>query len=310
MRGERSRSASAGRRQGARAPAIAVEPVTDVVCNLGESPLWSAEQETLHWVDVTERRIHSLKLATGAVETHATKSMPASLALRRSGGLLVAWRTGLSIFDPATGTSTGLPAGGIDFANERFNDGKVDRRGRFFVGTMDPKLERPVAGLYRVGTDRSVARLADGIRLSNGIAWSPDDRTLYHCESRPGLVFAYDFDVDAGIISNRRLFLDLSAEPYGPDGCTVDADGCLWLAEVRAGRVGRYAPDGRRIGGIDLPAKRVTSVMFGGAGLQTLFITTMRLGLDAGELAQQPLAGRLFAAAPSVAGLPEPQFAG
>jgi len=284
------------------------EPFTDIVCALGESPLWSPAEGRLYWVDISGRRIHGVHLDTGETRTLATEGLPAAVALHRPGRLLVAWRAGLSFLDVASGAGTPIPVP-VDFAEQRFNDGKVDRRGRFFVGTMHRGMQDPVGGLFRLDHDCGIARLAGDVRLSNGIAWSPDSRILYHCDSRPGIVFAWDFDLDTGEISRRRVFIDLTAGEARPDGCTVDAEGCLWLAEVGAGTIGRYAPDGRRIGQVTVPgAPRVTSVAFGGSGLGTLFITTLRPGTPE-ALAAQPLAGRLFVAEPDVEGLPETSFA-
>lgn len=248
-------------------------------------------------------------MRTITTETFSVTGMPGSIALRGDEAILVAFRIGLAIVSLDTGQETKL-ATTIDYGVERFNDGKCDRRGRFFAGTMDKTMKDAIGSLYRVGTDRSVTRMAGGIRLSNGIAWSPDNRTMYHCDSRPGYVYAYDYDIESGTPSNRRVHIDLSSAGYHPDGCTVDAEGFLWLAEVNSSRVGRYAPDGRRVSGIDLPTKRVSSVMFGGASLDTLFITTMHYNLTPEEHAAQPLAGRLFIAQPGVRGLPEPYYAG
>jgi len=288
---------------------IEVATFTDVEADLGEGPVWSARDQSIYWIDVTQRMIFRYGLTTEETEIVAVSGMPGSIALRRSGGLIVAFRTGLALIDLATGAETRLPSG-IDFGKERFNDGKCDRRGRFFAGTMDKTMQRPIGGLFRIDADHSVTRVADGIRLSNGIGWSPDNRVMYHCDSQPGYVYAYDYDIDTGTPRNRRIHIDLSSAGYAPDGCTVDAEGFLWLAEVGSGNVGRYAPDGRRVSGIELPTKRVTSVMFGGPKLGTLFITTMRYDLSPEESAAQPLAGRLFVCEPGVKGLPEPMFAG
>ncbi|MEP7205663.1 MAG: SMP-30/gluconolactonase/LRE family protein [Casimicrobiaceae bacterium] len=291
------------------ASAVQVEPYLDVKAELGEGPLWSPREQSLYWIDVTRRLIFRHDTRTGKTWTHSVSGMPGSIALCENGGVLAAYRTGLAHIDLATGTETRIPSS-IDFGIERFNDGKCDRRGRFFAGTMDKTMVAPVGALYRVDPDRSVTRLAEGIRLSNGIAWSPDDRTMYHCDSRPGVVYAYDYDIATGTPSNRRVHIDFTDRGYHCDGCTVDAEGFLWIAEVGGWHVGRYAPDGRRVSGIELPAKRVSSVMFGGPDLDTLFITTMYYNLKPDEVAAQPLAGRLFAARPGVRGLPEPYFAG
>ena len=288
---------------------IEVETLTDIEADLGEGPVWSPEEQTIYWIDVTQRKIFRHALATKKTETFAVSGMPGSIALRKRGGIVAAFRTEPALIDLVSGAETKLPSG-IDFGKERFNDGKCDRRGRFFAGTMDKTMQDAIGGLYRIDPDHSVTKVGDGIRLSNGIGWSPDDRVMYHCDSRPGYVYAYDYDIDTGTPSNRRVHLDLTRSGYHPDGCTVDAEGFLWLAEVGSSNVGRYAPDGRRVGGITLPTPRVTSVMFGGPTLETLFITTMRYNLSPEESARQPLAGRLFVCEPGVKGLAEPMFAG
>lgn len=288
---------------------IDVDLVSDIKAELGEGPLWSAKEQSIYWIDVTQRKVFRHNLASNKSETFSVSGMPGCIALLRNGAVLAVYRTGPALVSLDTGEETKV-ASGIDFGKERFNDGKTDRRGRMFAGTMDKTMKEPIGGLYRIDTDRSVTRVGDGIRLSNGMAWSPDDRILYHNDSRPGLVYAYDYDIDTGTPRNRRVHIDLSSAGYHPDGCTVDAEGFLWIAEVNSGRVGRYAPDGRRVSGIELPTSRVSSVMFGGPNLDLLFITTMSYNLTPEQIAAQPLAGRLFVAQPGVKGLPEPDFAG
>lgn len=283
-------------------------PFMDTETDLGEGPLWSAREQALYWVDVTQRTVLRHAGGAGGVTQHKVSGMPGSIATRQGGGLIAAYRTGLALVDLSSGQETKL-ASGIDFGRERFNDGKCDRRGRFFAGTMHKEMTEPRGALYRVDPDHGVTQVADGICLSNGIAWSPDNRVMYHCDSRPGLVYAYDYDIDTGEPSNRRVFLDCTAADFHPDGCTVDAEGFLWVAEVGAYRVGRYAPGGRRVDEVVLPVKRVSSVMFGGADLRTLFITTMRYRLTPEEAAAQPLAGRMFAVKPGVQGIAETDFA-
>ena len=288
---------------------VGVEPITGIKAELGEGPLWSVEEQSIFWIDVTQRKIFRHNLLTNTSETFKVSGMPGCIGLRKGGGVIAAFRTGLALISLESGEETKIPSN-IDFATERFNDGRCDRRGRFFAGTMDKTLLEPIGGLYRVDLDRSVTKVLDGIRLSNGLAWSPDSRIMYHTDSRPGRVYAFDYDIDTGTPSNRRLHIDFLNAGCRPDGCTVDAEGFLWIAEVNAGRVGRYAPDGRRVGGIDMPTERVSSVTFGGPNLDTLFITTMSYNLTSEQLAGQPLAGRLFVAHPGVKGLPEPVFGG
>ncbi len=235
---------------------------------------------------------------------------PGSVALRASGGLLLANRQGLAFFDPATSTLEDAGAPGIDFAREVFNDGKCDSRGRFWVGTMHRDVTEPVGALYRVDTDLHITRMADGITLSNGIAWSPDERVLYHCDSRPGRVWAYDYDIGTGGIANRRLHIDFAGREGRPDGCTVDGEGGLWIAEIGAGQVTRFDPAGRETLAVPLPVSKPTSVTFGGPGLRTLFVTSMRYGLSEEALMREPLAGGVFAVDAGIGGLPAAQFGG
>lgn len=288
---------------------ITVEPFTDIKAELGEGPLWSVKEQALYWIDVTQRKVFRYGFAAKKAETFSVSGMPGCIANRESGGIIAAFRTGPALVSLQSGEETKIPSS-IDFGIERFNDGKCDRRGRFFAGTMDKTMKAPIGGLYRIDADRKVARVADGIVLSNGIAWSPDNRTMYHCESRPGYVYAYDYDIDSGTPTNRRVHIDFASKGHHCDGCTVDAEGFLWIAEVNSGRVGRYAPDGRRVGEIEVPTSRVSSVMFGGPNLDLLFITTMFYNLSPEQLATQSLAGRLFVAEPGVKGLPEHTFAG
>lgn len=225
----------------------------------------------------------------------------------------MAWRNGLGLIDPAARRFDPVPAGapgvGPDFALERFNDGACDRHGRFWTGTMARTLTDKVGHLFRIDPDLSVHRMLDGIILSNGIAWSPDQRTMYHCDSGARVVRAYEFDADAGTVANPTVFLDLARHGL-PDGCTVDAEGHLWVALVEAGTLLRFAPSGAIVASVRLPVSRPTSVAFGGGDLRTLFVTTMRDGLSAASQAAEPAAGHLLTLRPGVAGLPEPRFAG
>lgn len=276
---------------------------------LGEGPVWCVRTRTLTWIDNLGRAIRRMAEGSTQVRSWPLVKMPGSLALREGGGALIAMRNGLVAFDFDSGAQTELDPG-VDWTVERFNDGKVDRRGRFWIGSMHRAMTDPVGALYRVDADLRTTRVQPGVVLGNGIAWSPDDRTMYHCDSRPGVVFAYDFDADAGRVSNRRVFLDYTGLPHGPDGCTVDAEGFLWVTEVRAGRIARYSPKGELERTVVTPMMRPTSVCFGGADLGTLYVTSMRMGVSPEELARNPTYGAVCAARPGVRGLPEPYFAG
>jgi len=277
---------------------------------LGEGPLWDPKQGRLSWVDAHAKKLFRLDPARGTAETVDLPHNPGSFALRQDGGLLMAYRNRLALIDPAAEERRVIPTPGIDFARERFNDGICDRRGRFWVGTMDPKLKEPVGSLFRLDPDLSLSKMASGFICSNGIAFSPDDRIIYHTDTGAGCIDAYDFDLATGSIANRRTLIRFGRDEGRPDGCTIDADGHLWVAAITAGKVVRVDPGGRVVDTIALPTMRPTSTMFGGPDLATLFITSMQLGLSPDELAAQPHAGCLFAARLPVPGLAEPRFGG
>lgn len=277
---------------------------------LGEGPLWDPATRRLFAIDCMSRTLFRYAGPGAPEEAWTLPRTPGSFALRAGGGVLMAYRRGLALIEPGTAMLEDVPTPEIDFAKEIFNDGKCDRRGRFWTGTMHREVKDPVGALYRVDPDLRVHRMDDGITLSNGIAWSPDDRTMYYCDTRPGRVWAYDYDIATGTIENRRLFIDFMDRQGRPDGCTVDADGGLWIAEIEAGQVVRFDPAGREVSALPMPVSKPTSVMFGGADLRTLFVTSMQYGLSTEQLSREPQAGCVFAADVGVAGLPEPRFAG
>jgi len=205
----------------------------------------------------------------------------------------------------STAPSDGSPTRGPNF---RINDGKCDRAGRFWSGTVDTATFGAHGALYRLDPDHTSHRVAGSFVTPNGIAFSPDDRLMYWSDSRRGRVFAFDYDLETGNAWNRRLWLETDDSLGRPDGAAVDVDGCYWSARFAGGRVIRFRPDGRIDREIRLPVSQVTMCAFGGADLRTLFITTAREGLDAATLARQPLAGGLFAVDAGSQGLPEPRF--
>ena len=272
--------------------------------------MWSATENCLFWLDNIGKRIYRLHSATGRVETRVVPFAPSAIYPHVDGGCLLVTKKGLALFDFSSGAVRSIPVTAIDFSRERFNDGVCDPRGRLWIGTRDADYGAPNGGLYCVMPDLSVIRHETGFVLSNGIALSPDGRTMYHVETRPGRIDALDIDVAAGQTGNRRVLVTYpqTADGPSPDGCTVDAEGGLWVAEVRAGRVVRFLPDGRFDREVRLPVSKPTSVMFGGAGLSTLFITSMRFGLTETQLADEPGAGGLLAVDVGVRGLPEYAF--
>src|ERR1700678_555799 len=208
---------------------VKVTCVCDSKAILGEGPYWDVTDQRLYWVDIKGRLIHRLDPATGQDETWATPEVVGSLAVRAKGGLVVALRSGLYFFDLTTSQATPavLPPGHPD--HNRFNDGKVDRQGRFWAGSMDDLEKEPSGGLFRFNTNLDCHQLVDQITISNSLCWSPDGRTLYYSDSTQRRVWAWDFDVNSGQISNRRVFIQLPSTDGVPDGATVDAEGYFWL---------------------------------------------------------------------------------
>lgn len=291
-------------------PPAVVRPVSTSRAVLGENPLWDPRTERLYSVDAMGRKLFLHEPAAGTQQEWALPLAPGAFALRSKGGLLMAFRRGLALIEPGAAEPGDMLTPFFNPEAEIFNDGKCDRRGRFWVGTMHRKASDPVGGLYRVDHDLTVTRMADQMILSNGIAWSPDDRILYHCDTRAALIWAYDYDIAEGAIANRRVFADFRHRKGRPDGCTTDTEGGLWVAEVEAGQVIRFDPTGQVTRTVPVPVTHPTSVIFGGPGLKTLFITSMQFGIPPEELAHQPLAGAVFAADVGAQGLPEVPFAG
>ena len=277
---------------------------------LGESPIWSAAEQALYWVDIQAPAIHRLDPASGRVTTWTLDEPVGSIALRAQGGLLAAMKSGFHFFDPGTATLAPIADPEPHLPENRFNDGRCDRAGRFWAGTMSEASRDPVGSLYCLEPNLTVRLVRRGISVPNSLAWSPDSRVMYFADSHRRRIWAYDFDIDAGAIANERVFVNLDDHPGVPDGSTVDAEGCLWNAEHGGGRICRYAPDGRLERTIGLPVTQPTCCIFGGPDLKTLYITTARENLSPDQLAAQPLAGAVFAIEAGVSGLPEPAFAG
>lgn len=297
------------------------ECVVDCKCWLGEGPSWNEKENALYWTDVPAKKIFRWNPASGEQMSWDMPEMVASIAPRAQGGLLLASATGIDFFDPDSAALQRFAAPEAERPANRSNDGKCDRQGRFWYGTMmnnfaDDGSEREInaatGALYRIDADGAVQRMADNFRISNTFAWSPDNKTMYFADT-PNALYAYDFDAETGSIDNRRIFARSSdyADDYGyPDGSTIDAEGFLWNARWGGGCLLRWAPDGSIDKVIKLPCKLVTSAIFGGPDLATLYVTTVRYGLSETELAEQPLAGGIFAVDAGVKGIPDGQFAG
>ncbi|HTW25822.1 MAG TPA: SMP-30/gluconolactonase/LRE family protein [Acetobacteraceae bacterium] len=288
--------------------------MTEIVCvldagaELGEGTFWDAQAQRLWWVDIWGRAIHCFDPATGEDVVYPTPRDIGCVAPRRAGGLVVTLADGFHVFDPATGEFTPIGDPEADRPETRFNDGKTDRQGRFWSGTVfeaPPRPAEPVGALYRLDPDLSCHRMVDGIISSNGLAFSPDSRTLYFADSQGGFVWAFDFDAATGDLANRRVFVDFRDSDGCADGATVDAEGCYWSTWPESGKVCRFDPDGSLMQSIHLPTSIPTCCEFGGPALDILYVTTARLR----KLTTSP-AGALFAIDAGVRGLALPPFAG
>jgi len=290
------------------------EPEPQVVIasqnQIGESPVWSSSEKSLYWVDVEGKLIQRWHAGNQSIRRWTMAEPIGCIGLRRRGGLVGANRNGFFFLDVSTGEATSIIDPESDLPDNRFNDGKVDRGGRFWAGTRNFRDHSKDSGaLYRLDADLLIHRMEEGLRCPNGMAWSPDDRRMYLCDTWARRIFVYDFDAEAGAIRNRRLFAELSEDAGFPDGLTVDAEGYIWNAHYNGWRITRYAPDGHVDRVIRMPVQHVTSLTFGGPDFSTLYVTSAALRLSEEERLRQPLAGDVFAIETGVRGLPEPQFA-
>ena len=289
---------------------VEVSIVRDVGNRLGEAPMWNAEEQALYWVDALEPAIYRLD-AVGQISSWPMPRIIGSFAFRKGGGLVGALKNGFCTIDLRAGTVQTIIDPEPDRPDNVLNDGKCDRRGRYWCGSRDGALKDPAGALHRLDPDFSCHRMDQGFIVSNGIAWSPDDRTMYFADTRAETVFAYDFDIDDGAISNRRVFFSTRDFEGRCDGATVDADGFYWCALVHGGAIARWDPTGRLDRLIPLPVRQPTMCTFGGRDLDVLFVTSAAALVPAEQRASQPHAGALFALhGLGVKGLEEPCFEG
>ena len=277
---------------------------------LGECTIWCDRDQVLWWVDIREPALKRFNPSNGEVRAISLSEAIGSFGLTRSGSMMIAgMKSGLFMLDPSSGALTLVSAPERDMPGNRFNDGRCDRGGRFWAGTMRDGPREPTGSLYRLDPDGACANLRSGIVIPNSIAWSPDDRVMYFADTYLNTIWAYDFDLATGAMRNERVFADCSNQPGRPDGSCVDAEGCLWNAEYGGSRVVRHTPGGKIDRVIEVPVSNPTCCCFGGKDFDTLYISTARQRLTSEQLAREPLAGGLFAARPGVRGLPEARFA-
>jgi L-arabinonolactonase len=276
---------------------------------LGEGVQWDAANQALWWTDIQERRLHRYDWAARQLETFSAPERIGSFGLiGGSKWLIAAFESGIALYEPRGGTTKWLSRPDAELTGVRFNDGRVDRQGRFWAGTMEetePRSSR--ANLYCVDGNGVAHKRESGVTISNGICWSPDSSRFYFADSPKQMIYAYDFNSATGTIANRREFVR-TPEGASPDGANVDAEGFLWSAHWGAGQVVRYTPEGEIDTILEVPASQPTCVAFGGPGLDLLFVTSAREGLSEMELSRQPGAGDVFVYKSGCIGLAENQF--
>jgi L-arabinonolactonase len=278
-------------------------------CIIGEGPVWDVAEQALYFIDILGKKVLRFDPASGTTRSWDVPDVIGSMALRAGGGAVVALTNGVHTLDFGTGECRML-ASSPDLNDQvQLADGKVDRRGRFIVGSSDRGMKEARGKLYALGGDAALREIDDDIFLSNGPCWSPDDKILYHSDSIRNTIFAYDYEVETGTAQNRRVFA--STEDLGgiPDGATIDRDGCMWMAICEGQKIVQFRPDGGLERVIDMPVKCPASVMFGGAKLDQLYVTSLSPAFLGRE--EAPLDGCSFVIEGlGVTGLEEPRYAG
>ena len=279
---------------------------------LGESPVWHPREQVLYYADIPGHRLQRFDPKSGELRHWEFDTDVASLAPMLNGTLLLAMRDGLWHFDPATGERALAAEPPYDPRRERFNDGKCDPQGRFWVGTVYEPREPPLASLNCFSHGRLTRKL-EGLTVLNGLAWSPNGRKMHWSDTKAHTIYAADFDPQTGALSRQRVFASFavkqpgqSLDTYGgrPDGAAMDVEGCYWAAMFEGQRVVRLSPDGEIVREVMLPVRCPTMPCFGGPDLKTLYITTARENRPATELIEQPYAGCVLALDVDVPGLP------
>jgi L-arabinonolactonase len=286
---------------------ISLNATVRVGNTLGEGVLWDEVSQRAWWTDIHERRLYRHALSSAVPDCFTLPERLCSFGfVAHSDRLIAAFESGFAYYHPPSGTLDWLDRPPHAASNLRFNDGRVDRQGRFWAGSMVEGEGDPSGKLYCLKRGVAYAHL-ERIKISNSVCFSPDGRFMYFADSPHRTIFRFDVDADTGALSNQQIFARTPAGAY-PDGSTVDAEGHVWNAHWGAGRVVRYAPDGTASGYIDLPVTQPTCIAFGGQALDQLFVTTAREGLSAAQLASQPQAGDLFIFSTNVRGIAEARY--
>ncbi|WP_376099059.1 SMP-30/gluconolactonase/LRE family protein [Roseomonas sp. CCTCC AB2023176] len=274
---------------------------------VGESPVWDARAGVLWWVDIPAPALHRTNPATNETRTWPLPEACGSIALTRGDHIVLALRSGLHRFHPESGEVTFIVNPEPDRPMNRLNDGKVSPEGRFVVGSMNDQPDKTMTGgLHVLHPNGTAERLLDALIVSNGLAWGPDGRTVWHSDSRGGVIWIGDWDRRVGAVTNRRLVATVSEAQGRPDGAACDVEGGYWSAGVSAGVLNRWLPDGTLDRVVPLPVKWPTMPCFAGPGLRTCYVTSLiRDPTQAG-----PDDGRIVEVDLGVAGVPVARYAG
>lgn len=264
-------------------------------CLLGEGPVWDPVQKVICWVDILNGVIHEYSPSQKTHNTIETYQMIGSLAVCTNGNFIAALQNGFAFIDRTTSEITMIADPESHLPANRFNEGKCDPAGRFWAGTMALSEEHGAGNVYVMENGLPPEKKIGDVSISNGMAWSADQRTFYYVDTPTFEVAAYDYEKDGGHISNRRTAIKIDSENGFPDGMTIDSEGMLWIGHWGGWQVARWDPgNGKKLGQIQLPVAKITSCTFGGENLEDLYITSAKVGLTADELREQPLAGSLF----------------
>lgn len=280
-----------------------VSLVLDAKATLGEGALWHPTEHVLYWIDIEGKALHLFDPETKKNTCFLVDERVGTVVPVATGGALVALQNGIQHIDIKTGELTFL-CNPIEASDIRFNDGKCDPEGRFWVGTMALDTREGAAVLYRMETDGSIQLVLNNLTISNGIVWTSDKKNMYFTDTPTQKIKAFDYDNASGEISRERTVVDIPKEDGSPDGMTIDADGNIWVALHGGGAIVCYNPaTGKQLHKIKVPCPQTTSCAFGGRELDTLYITTGREGLDEDQLKEYPQSGGLFAVKPGVKGV-------
>ena len=303
------RSAIRGAPRGVTETTPAVQRLSEVAASTGESPVWDERRRVLYWVDIDGYKLLRWSMQDGRTHTWHFDREVCSLGLTDGDGLVLALRDGVFLFDPSSEALTLLVRPEFDSATQRLNDGKVGPDGAFWVGAMDERAEKhAVAALYRVSADGRCAAVGRRVKVSNGLAFSPDGQWVYHSDSRGGKIFRYPFDRQNETLGAAQDWVEMLPDWGRPDGAAVDQQGAYWSCGIDAGRINRFSAEGQLLEAFSLPLSHPTMCCFGGVDMKTLFVTSLQPAT--GKTAMKyPEAGHLLCLRTTVAGLPAHRFA-